>query len=73
VVLMEVLLGLSPKADRMTWCMENAPVWIGLVVWWRTRKTFQVSQLCFFLLCFHALILMVGGYYTYAKVPLVIG
>jgi putative membrane protein len=70
VILLEVWLGIAPQADRLTWALENAPVGIGLVLWWRTRASFQLSPLCFWLLCFHALILMVGGHYTYAKVPL---
>jgi putative membrane protein len=70
VVGLEILLGLAPKADRMTWAMENAPVWIGLVAWGWTRKDFQLSRLCLVLFALHAVILMVGGHYTYAKVPL---
>ena len=70
VVLLAIALGISPKADRMTWAMENAPVWIGIVAWLWTRKQFQLSRLCLALFTLHALILMVGGYYTYAKVPL---
>ena len=69
VALLELALGISPKADRMTWALENAPVWIGLVAWWTTRRRFQLSRLCLSLLAIHAVILMVGGYYTYAKVP----
>jgi putative membrane protein len=70
VTLLEIALGIAPKADRMTWVMENAPVWIGIIVWLWTRQRFQLSRLCFFLFTLHAIILMTGGYYTYAKVPL---
>ncbi len=70
VALLEIALGISPKADRMTWVMENAPVWIGIIAWLWTRKRFQVSRLCLVLFTLHAIILMVGGHYTYAKVPL---
>ncbi len=70
VLLLEIALGISPKADRMTWAMENAPVWIGIFVWLCTRKRFQLSRLCIALFTLHAIILMTGGYYTYAKVPL---
>ena len=69
VVLLEIALGIAPRADRMTWAMENAPVWIGIAVWLITRKKFQLSRLCLVLFTLHAIILMVGGYYTYAKVP----
>jgi putative membrane protein len=70
VLLLEIAFGISPKADRMTWALENAPVWIGLGVWLATRRRFRVSRLCLVLLALHAVILMVGGHYTYAKVPL---
>ena len=69
VVLVQVLLGISPKADRMTWAMENIPVWIGLVVLAATWKRFQLSSLCLHLLAVHSVILAVGGHYSYAKVP----
>lgn len=70
VVMFEIVLGIAPKADRMTWAMENAPVWIGIIAWLWTRKDFQLSRLCLVLFTLHAIILMVGGHYTYAKVPL---
>jgi len=70
VLMLEILLGISPRADRMTWAMENAPVWVGLIAWLWTRKRFQLSRLCLVLFTVHAIILMVGGHYTYAKVPL---
>lgn len=70
VLLAEILLGLSPRADRPTWALENFPVWIGLILLPATDRRFPLSRLCLVLLAFHALVLMVGGYYTYAKVPL---
>jgi len=69
VVLLEVVLGFAPEADRMTWALENFPVWIGVVAWLWTRKRFQLSRLCLVLFSVHAVILMVGGRYTYAKAP----
>ncbi|MCY3001614.1 MAG: DUF2238 domain-containing protein [Planctomycetota bacterium] len=66
----ELLLGLAPEADRLTWALENAPVWIGIVAWWLSRGRFRLSHLCLALFTVHALILMVGGHYTYAAVPL---
>lgn len=70
VVLVQILLGISPSADRMTWALENVPVWFGLILWAATWRTFRVSDLCLFLLAVHSIILAVGGHYTYAKVPL---
>lgn len=70
VLLLEIALGISPQADRMTWAMENAPVWIGIIAWFGTRRRFQLSRLCLVLFALHAIILMVGGHYTYSRVPL---
>jgi putative membrane protein len=70
VVTAQVALGLAPKADRMTWALENAPAWIGLVILALTHKRFPLSRLCLSLLALHTVILAVGGHYTYAKVPL---
>ena len=69
VLLGEILLGISPKADRMTWALENFPVWIGGVVLLFSQRRFPLSRLCLTFLAVHAVILMVGGHYTYAKVP----
>ncbi len=70
ILLLELLLGISPRADRLTWALENFPVWLGLFLLAFTWKQFPLSRLCLWLLAVHAVILMVGGYYTYAKVPL---
>jgi putative membrane protein len=70
VAILEIALGISPRADRLTWVLENFPVWIGFIFFVIYRRRFPLSNLCLGLLCFHAVILMVGGYYTYAKVPL---
>ncbi len=70
IIFLEIALGISPQSDRMTWAMENAPVWIGIAAWLWTKNQFQLSKFCITLFCIHAIILMIGGYYTYAKVPL---
>jgi putative membrane protein len=70
IVVVQIALGISPKADRMTWALENAPTWIGLVVLAFTHRKFPLSRLCLNLLALHTVILAVGGHYTYAKVPL---
>ncbi|MDB6024914.1 MAG: rane protein [Verrucomicrobiales bacterium] len=70
ILILEIVFGISPKADRMTWVLENVPVWIVAVVLTLTYKKFPLSRLCLLLLSIHALILMVGGHYTYAKVPI---
>ena len=57
-------------ADRLTWWMEVIPALIGLVILFVTRHRFPLTTLLYFLILVHAVILMVGGHYTYAEVPL---
>jgi putative membrane protein len=56
--------------DRSTWWMEVAPALLGFVVLAVTRERFPLTRLCYGLILLHACILMVGGHYTYAQVPL---
>ncbi|MSU34556.1 MAG: DUF2238 domain-containing protein [Pedosphaera sp.] len=70
VILVQVLLGLSPETDRLTWELENFPVWLGLVLLLITYRHFPLSDLCLQLLGLHSLIISVGGYYSHGKVPL---
>jgi putative membrane protein len=57
-------------ADTLTWILEVAPAVIGLVVLLATRKAFPLTGLVYSLILVHCIILMVGGHYTYAEVPL---
>ncbi|TBW56900.1 DUF2238 domain-containing protein [Marinobacter halodurans] len=61
--------GIQPT-DRMTWILEVLPAVIGAVVLAVTRKRFPLTPLVYGLILVHAIILMVGGHYTYAQVPL---
>ncbi len=61
--------GLMPK-DRFTWFLEVFPALIGFVVLARTYQTFRLTLLVYWLVLLHCIILMVGGHYTYAEVPL---
>jgi putative membrane protein len=56
--------------DRLTWLMEVFPCFIALAFMWPTRKTFPLTTLLYMLIAIHGLILMYGGAYTYARVPL---
>jgi putative membrane protein len=56
--------------DRATWWMEVAPVLIGAPILVATFSRFRLSPLLYRLLFLHAVILMVGGHYTYARVPI---
>ncbi|MCU7941758.1 MAG: DUF2238 domain-containing protein [Candidatus Thiodiazotropha sp. (ex Cardiolucina cf. quadrata)] len=65
-----ILSGLDPVADRYTWFLETLPVMIGLPLLYYTRQDFPLTILVYRLLALHAVILIIGGYYTYAEVPL---
>ena len=64
-----LLLSFAPKADRFTWFMENLPVLLGVPVLVFTYRRFPLSNLLYGLIALHCLVLMVGGYWTYAEVP----
>ena len=55
--------------DYPTWWLEVLPALIALLVLLLTRKRFPLTPLAYWLILFHALVLMVGGHYTYAEVP----
>lgn len=61
--------GIHPK-DTFTWFLEVVPALIGVVVLGFTYKSFRLTPLVYGLILFHCIILMVGGHYTYAEVPL---
>ena len=61
--------GIAPK-DRFTWFLEVAPALIGIVVLAATYRSFRLTPLLYGLILAHAVILMIGGHYTYAEVPL---
>ena len=56
--------------DRVTWWLEVAPVLIALPILIGTRHRFPLTPLRYVLLFVHGLILILGGHYTYAMVPL---
>lgn len=69
LTLLLVLSGMNPF-DRATWLLEVSPVLIALPVLWVTYQRFPLTNLLYFLIFCHAVVLMVGGAYTYARVPL---
>lgn len=64
-----LLSGIGPY-DRATWLMEVAPIFVAVPVLLATAKRFPLTPLVYRLIFLHALILMLGGHYTYARVPL---
>jgi len=73
VLLCIVCAGLLVSAidpfDRETWFLEVAPVLIAAPLLLATYRKFRLTDLLYLLIAVHALILMVGGHYTYARVP----
>jgi putative membrane protein len=61
--------GFAPK-DRGTWLMEVAPVFIALPLVLFTWRRFPLTTLLTVVITLHAIVLMVGGKYTYAEMPL---
>jgi putative membrane protein len=62
--------GINPLDTRLTWVLETAPVMIALPLLLFTYKRFPLTNLTYTLIAVHALILMLGAHYSYAKVPL---
>jgi putative membrane protein len=64
-----LLSGIAPY-DRFTWFLEVTPVLVGIPVLYFNWHRFALTRLATWLLVVHALILILGGAYTYARVPL---
>ncbi len=64
-----VVSGIRPY-DRLTWWLEVAPVLVAAPILVATYRRFPLTPLLYRLILVHALILMLGGHYTYARVPL---
>lgn len=64
-----LLTGYKPF-DLTTWFLEVFPVLVAIPLLALTREGFPLTRLLYWLIFVHALILMVGGHYTYARVPL---
>ena len=68
LTLILIYTGISAH-DKLTWLMEVTPVIIVVPLLLATAKRYPLTPLLYTLIFFHAIILMVGGQYTYAKVP----
>ncbi len=69
LVLLLVLSGIRPF-DRTTWVLEIFPILIALPLLWATYHRFPLTNLLYLLIFCHAVVLMLGGAYSYARVPL---
>jgi putative membrane protein len=61
--------GISPK-DYLTWILETAPAIVAVIILLATRQRFPLTGLAYGLILILSIILMIGGHYTYAEVPL---
>lgn len=68
LTLILIYTGISTH-DKLTWLMEVTPVIIVVPLLLATARRYPLTPLLYTLIFFHAIILMVGGQYTYAKVP----
>jgi len=62
--------GIEPHDTRLTWFLETLPFMIVLPVLIFTYRRFPLTNLTYTLIAIHAIILILGGHYSYAKVPL---
>lgn len=69
LVILLTLSGIQPY-DRITWTLEVFPIFIMLPILWATYHRFPLTDLLYVCIFCHAVVLMVGGTYTYARVPL---
>src|SRR2546430_884336 len=69
LVLLLAYSGLHPY-DRVAWALEVFPIVLVLPVLVLTHRRFPLTTLLYALIFVHAVVLMVGGAYTYARVPL---
>lgn len=69
LVILLVISGIQPF-DRITWWLEVVPVLIVLPLLFATYKFFPLTEILYVLIFSHAIVLIVGGAYSYARVPL---
>ena len=69
-ILLALVVSFISPYDRFTWLLEVFPILLALPLIWATGRRFPLSTLALTLIAVHALILIVGGHYTYARVPL---
>lgn len=62
--------GIEPHDTRLTWVLETFPCMVALPVILLTYRRFRLTSLTYTLIAIHSMILMLGGHYSYAKVPL---
>jgi len=69
VTLLLIWSGIKP-ADRMVWLLETFPVMAAAAILIPTYRRFTLARSTYVWIAVHAAILIVGGRYTYAEVPI---
>jgi len=69
VALTALIVSAINPHDRLTWLLEVFPFFIAVAVMFATWRRFPLTPLLYRLILVHAVILFVGGHYTYAEVP----
>jgi putative membrane protein len=69
LVALLVWSGIRPY-DRLTWFMEVLPVIVALPLMWATHRRFPLTDILYACIFVHCCVLMLGGAYTYARVPM---
>jgi putative membrane protein len=70
LLLLTIIWSWISPYDRLTWWLEAIPVIIALPLLLYTRDSFPLTRISYYLIFVHAVILVVGAHYTYARVPL---
>ncbi len=70
IVLLALAVSAIAPADRVVWWMEVLPAMLAVVLLGATWRHFPFTSLLYWLIAAHALVLILGGAYTYAHVPL---
>ncbi len=70
LVVVSIATVIDPPAGRVSWLLEVGPGIVGIIVLIASHKRFPMSQMVYFFVFLHMLILIYGGYYTYAETPL---
>jgi len=70
VLLVLLVLSAIRPFDRTTWVLEVLPILIALPVLWASYRRFPLTNLLYACIFVHAIVLMVGGAYSYARVPI---
>jgi putative membrane protein len=69
IVLSVALWSFIGVVDMFTWKLETFPAFLGVALLLATYRKFRFTDLLYALMAMHAIILLIGGHYTYAEVP----